>query len=140
MERGTGLGASSSTSSVFFFCCSFLFYQGQVGGDGGAPKRVLGGRDDSFGDVFLAKDIAVGAARQTEVVYRRGGDPGNGASVELPELLSLRRGEEQSEAKLRFSRIWRVGCESSFDIKGGGSITHSTVRQLIVCYRLPHLI
>ena len=50
-------------------------------------------------DVFPAKDLAVGAARQTEVVYRRGGDPGNGASVELPELLSLRRGELRSEAK-----------------------------------------
>ena len=102
MERGTGLGTSSSTSSVLFFCYSFLVYRVRGGGDGGAPMRVLGGRDDS--DVFPAKDIAVGAARQAEVVYRRGGDNGNGASVDFPELLNLqrgeeRRGEERSEAK-----------------------------------------
>jgi len=78
--------------------------------------------EETTGDVFPAKDLAVGAARQTEVVYRRGGGPGNGASVELPELLSLRRGEERSEAKQSYELVelggW--GCESSVDIKGGG--------------------
>ena len=111
MERGTGLGTSSSTSAVI--SSVILSLSTEFGAAVMEVHQCEFLAEETTGDVFPAKDLAVGAARQTEVVYRRGGDPGNGASVDLPELLSLRRGEEQSEAKLRVSRIWRVGLKAA---------------------------